>query len=78
MKMNKENTQNLQENLNGVINTSIKMRDQLLDESTPLADRNAKLKVFNAAINANKSIVSAAITQINIDKIAEDLGGSDK
>lgn len=76
--MNKENKQNLQENLNGVINTSIKMRDQLLDESTPLADRNAKLKVFNAAINANKSIVSAAITQINIDKIAEDLGGSDK
>ena len=78
MKMNKQNKQNLQENLNGVINTSIKMRDQLLDESTPLADRNAKLKVFNAAINANKSIVSAAITQINIDKIAEDLGGSDK
>ena len=76
--MNKENKQNLQENLNGVIYTSIKMRDQLLDESTPLADRNAKLKVFNAAINANKSIVSAAITQINIDKIAEDLGGSDK
>lgn len=76
--MNKQNKQNLQENLNGVINTSIKMRDQLLDESTPLADRNAKLKVFNAAINANKSIVSAAITQINIDKIAEDLGGSDK
>lgn len=76
--MNKENKQNLQENLNGVINTSIKMRDQLLDENTPLADRNAKLKVFNAAINANKSIVSAAITQINIDKIAEDLGGSDK
>lgn len=76
--MNKQNKQNLQENLNGVINTSIKMRDQLLDENTPLADRNAKLKVFNAAINANKSIVSAAITQINIDKIAEDLGGSDK
>ena len=75
--MNKQNKKELQENLNGVINTSIKMRDQLLDENTPLADRNAKLKVFNAAINANKSIVSAAITQINIDKIAEDLGGSD-
>ena len=74
--MNKENKQNLQENMNGVINTSIKMRDQLLDEQIPLADRNAKLKVFQAAINANKSIVSAAITQINIDKIAEDLGGS--
>lgn len=75
--MNKQNKQNLQENLNGVITTSIQMRDKLLDENTPLADRNAKLKVFNAAINANKSIVSAAITQINIDKIAEDLGGSD-
>lgn len=75
--MNKQNKQNLQENLSGVIDTSIKMRDQLLDENTPLADRNAKLKVFNAAINANKSIVSAAITQINIDKVAEDLGGSD-
>lgn len=74
--MNKQNKQNLQENLNGVITTSIQMRDKLLDENTPLADRNAKLKVFNAAINANKSIVSAAITQINIDKIAEDLGGS--
>jgi hypothetical protein len=75
--MNKQNKQALQENLNGVITTSIQMRDKLLDENTPLADRNAKLKVFNAAINANKSIVSAAITQINIDKIAEDLGGSD-
>lgn len=76
--MNKQNKQTLQENLNGVIKTSITMRDQLLNENIPLADRNAKLKVFNAAINANKSIVSAAITQINIDKIAEDLGGSDK
>ena len=76
--MNKQDKQNLQENLNGVINTSIQMRDKLLDENTPLADRNAKLKIFQAAINANKSIVSAAITQINIDKIAEDLGGSDK
>ena len=75
--MNKQNKKELQENLNGVITTSIQMRDKLLDENTPLADRNAKLKVFNAAINANKSIVSAAITQINIDKIAEDLGGSD-
>lgn len=71
--MNKQDKQKLQENMNGVIDTSIQMRDKLLDESIPLADRNAKLKVFQAAINANKSIVSAAITQININKIATDL-----
>lgn len=74
--MNKKDKQELHKDMKGVIDTSIKMRDQLLDESTPLADRNAKLKVFQAAINANKSIVSAAITQININKIAEDLGGN--
>ena len=76
--MNKQDKQKLQENMNGVITTSIQMRDKLLDENTPLADRNAKLKVFNAAINANKSIVSAAITQINIDKIAAELGDVDE
>jgi len=74
--MNRQDKKELHDNMKGVINTSIKMRDQLLDENIPLADRNAKLKVFQAAINANKSIVSAAITQINIDKVTDNLGGS--
>lgn len=74
--MNRNDKKELHDNMRGVINTSIKMRDQLLDENIPLADRNAKLKVFQAAINANKSIVSAAITQINIDKVTDNLGGN--
>lgn len=72
--MNKQDKQNLHENMNSVISTSIVIRDQLLDESVPLSDRNAKLKVFQAAINANKSIVSATITQLNIDKLSDSLG----
>jgi hypothetical protein len=76
--MNKQNKQNLHENMNSVISTSIVIRDQLLDESVPLSDRNAKLKVFQAAINANKSIVSATITQLNIDKLSDNLGNLDE
>lgn len=65
--MNKDKKAKIDANMEDVIENSKKMREYLLDESIPLEERQAKLKIMRTALDANKNIVSASVVQVNIE-----------
>lgn len=54
-------------NMEDVIKTSKEMRNYLLNENIDFETRTMNLKVFKAALEANKNIVSASVVQVNIE-----------
>lgn len=62
---------NVQENMKGVINTSIYMRDYLLNPDKTNEEKRESLDIFKQAINANKSIVSATVAELSWEKFTD-------
>lgn len=62
----KKKTQ-IDNNMEDVIKTSKEMRNYLLNENIDYEERAGYLKVFKAALEANKNIVSASVVQVNIE-----------
>lgn len=60
-----------QKELSGVIDTARKIRDYMIDTSIPLNERKQEISTFRTANEANKSIVSAVINTIAIEKLGE-------
>lgn len=62
---------NFENELVGVIESAKKIRDYMLDTETPLAERKQEIATFRTANAANKSIVSAIINTIALEKLSE-------
>lgn len=70
--MKKEEKQNLQTNMKGVIETSKTIRDILLSKEMSHQEKANQLQFFKEALNANKNIVSASIVSISISKLKDE------
>ena len=69
--MKEQAKNNFENELVGVIESANKIRDYMLDTETPLAERKQEIATFRTANEANKSIVSAIINTIALEKLSE-------
>lgn len=69
--MTEQNKIRFEDELTGVIDSAKKIRDYMLDTETPLAERKQEIATFRTANEANKSIVSAIINTIALEKLSE-------
>lgn len=69
--MKEQAKNNFENELVGVIESAKKIRDYMLDTETPLAERKQEIATFRTANEANKSIVSAIINTIALEKLSE-------
>ena len=69
--MKEQAKNNFENELVGIIESAKKIRDYMLDTETPLAERKQEIATFRTANEANKSIVSAIINTIALEKLSE-------
>lgn len=69
--MEKQDKKNFENELVGVIESAKKIRDYMLNTETPLNERKQEIATFRTANEANKSIVSAIINTIALEKLSE-------
>lgn len=69
--MKEQAKNNFENELVEVIESAKKIRDYMLDTETPLAERKQEIATFRTANEANKSIVSAIINTIALEKLSE-------
>ena len=69
--MTEQNKIRSEDELTGVIDSAKKIRDYMLDTESPLAERKQEIATFRTANEANKSIVSAIINTIALEKLSE-------
>lgn len=65
------NKTKMQKELEGVVDTAKKIRNYMLNEEIPLNERKQEIATMRTANEANKSIVSAIINTIAIEKLGE-------
>lgn len=70
--INKEQETTVSENMKGVIDTSKKIRDTLLSPDVSAKEKTANLEFFKLIISANKSIVTATVTELTCHKLAKE------
>lgn len=70
--MTKERKNELDKNMDEVIKTSKQIRDFMLDENISLEDRQASIKVYITALEANKNIVASSNVQLNTERLFND------
>lgn len=69
--MKKAKRDNLQNELQGVIDSARKIRDYMLNEEIPLSERKQEIATMRTANEANKTIVSSVINTVAIEKMSE-------
>ena len=57
--------------LDDVIKTSQVIRNFMMDRKIPFNERSNELKTMRTAVEANKNIVSAVITELNLEKLCK-------
>ena len=63
--------QQLTDELGGVIQSAKKIRDFMLNDEIPLAERKNEIATMRTANEANKTIVSSVINTLAIEKMGE-------
>lgn len=69
--MKKAKRDNLQNELQGVIDSARKIRDYMLNDEIPLSERKQEIATMRTANEANKTIVSSVINTVAIEKMGE-------
>lgn len=69
--MKKAKKENLQDELQGVIDSARKIRDYMLNDEIPLSERKQEIAAMRTANEANKTIVSSVINTVAIEKMSE-------
>lgn len=60
--------QKIEENMQEVINTTREIRRVLTDEGVPLFQKKTNLPVYKTILDSNKTIISASMVLVNLDK----------
>lgn len=55
-----------------VIKTSKQVRDFLVNRDVAYVERKKELELYKQVISANKNIVSASITMLNVERMNDD------
>ena len=70
--MTKKQKEALQKELmEGVVATAKKIRDYMVNTDIPLSERKQEIATFRTANEANKTIVSAIINTVAVEKLGD-------
>ena len=62
----------IKKEMQDVIKTSTQVRNFLVNRDVAYVERKKELELYKQVISANKNIVSASITMLNVERMGDD------